>query len=251
MKNRSFFSIAAVAFTAILIATPANAQILWGTVSNVSTDTDVATNGTYFDAALFQDGANSGNPVTVNGVVFNIIAHGNALDSDHFAPGSVNPPAGYTGGYITLSSSRNPFVGGTAPGASSAYDTLLSAAEYGQNQTQTIKLSNLTVGDTYQVEIWSSAIGKGGYITDLSGTNSVALNANTGQFVIGTFTADATTFSFTSNFDASSANKVNMLNAISVFDEGVISVPEPSSYALLLSGVLALFFLRFRRNANA
>lgn len=235
MKNLSFLSLALVATSAILITTPAKAQILWGAVQNVSTDTDVATNGTYFDAALLQDGADGGNPLTVNGVVFNIISHGNI---GHDASGD-----------ITLTSSRNPFVGGNAPGASSAYDILLNAAEYGQNQTQTIQLKNLTIGDTYQVEIWSAAIGKGAFVTDLSGTNSVALSANTGQFVIGTFTADATSFSFTSINDASSVNKVDMLNAVSIFDEGVLSVPEPSSYALLLSGAVALFFVGFRRKA--
>lgn len=222
VKKLNFLRLATIALTAMLIATPAKAQqMVWGTATNTSAAGDVATNGTYFDAALLQDPTpvpsmagttgNGGKPLTVNGVVFNIIAHGNvATDSC---------------GDITLTSNRNPL---TAGAVNSDYDTLLTDNEYAQNTTQTIKLSNLTIGNTYQVQVWSVAVGGGAFVTDLNGSNTVALNANPGQFAIGTFTATATTFSFTAVNDAASVNKVNILNAISVFDEGAKPAAPPA-----------------------
>lgn len=237
MKTQNFLSLAAIALTAMLISTPAKGQIVWGSAATIASDSDVATNGTYFDAALLQDGANSGAPLTVNGVVFNIIPHGNVASDPS--------------GDISLNSSRNPFSGGDSPSGTSAYNTLVSEPEYGQNNSQTLTLNNLTIGDTYQVEVWSAAIGSSAFVTDLSGTNSPSLNAKTGQFVIGTFTATASTFSFTASNDATSVNGVNMLNAISVFNEGEQeTVPEPSTYALLLGSVAALVFIRSRQPAR-
>jgi hypothetical protein len=244
MKNRSLFSLAAIAFTAILIATPAKAQIVWGSVSNITGDSNVATNGTYFDAALLDTNTALGASgtvgvsdfVAINGVEFNTIGGQNTGND--------------AAGDISIVSGRNPFTGANSPSGDAAYNTLVNHAEYTQNGTQTLTLHNLTIGDTYQVQVWSAAIGQGAFITDLAGTNSPSLNAKTGQFVVGTFTATATSFVVTSVNDSTSVNGVDMLNAISVFNEGVASVPEPSSYVLLLSGVLALAFFQFRRSAN-
>ncbi len=78
-------------------------------------------------------------------------------------------------------------------------------------------LNHLTVGHTYQVQIWSAYIEGGTRPLDLSGTSgtdSVTLEPGTGQFSIGTFTASATTLSFT----ATPTGTDGMLNAVSLRD---------------------------------
>lgn len=178
-------------------------SITWGTPQNISSDSDVLTNGTYFDAALTPQGANGGSPLTVNGVAFNIIANGNVNCLD-------------PSGDIELSSRRNPYSGGNSPSGSAAYNTLVAHTEYGQNDSQTVTLNNLTVGDTYQVQVWSASIGVGSYVTDVVSGNTAVLNDTTGQFVTGTFTAAATSLTFTTPNDPSSTSGVEMLNAVSV-----------------------------------
>jgi len=77
VKPQTYFSGALITLAAILVsAIPTQAQILWDSPQNVSNDSNVLTTGTYFDAALLLAGANGGNPLTVNGVAFNIIANG-------------------------------------------------------------------------------------------------------------------------------------------------------------------------------
>jgi len=243
MKKQTYFSVGMIALTAILISTiPTKAQILWGSATNISTDTDVLTNGTYFDAALldtnFALGAGAvsspgvSNFLTVNGVSFNTIG-GQNVGSD-------------PSGDISINSGRNPFTGANSPSGSASYNTLVTHAEYSQNSTQTISLAHLTIGDTYQVEVWSSAKGQPAFVTDLNGANTVSLSSTTGQYAVGTFTAAASTFSFTSVNDATSVNGVDMLNAISLRDI-TAAVPEPSTYALLFAGLLTLGFVQSRR----
>lgn len=247
MKKQTYFSVALIALTAILVSTtPTHAQILWGSATNISTDTDVLTNGTYFDAALLDTNVALGagvagsagvsNFLTVNGVSFNTIG-GQNVGSD---------PTGD----IAMNSGRNPFTGSNSPSGSAAYNTLVTHTQYTQNAAQTVTLHNLTIGDTYQVEVWSSAKGSPAFITDLSGTNSVSLKASTGQYAVGTFTATASSFVITATNDPTSVNGVDMLNAISVFDQGVVAVPEPSTYALLFAGLLTLGFVQSRRQKN-
>ena len=183
----------------------AGSQIQWGAATNVITDSDVQTNGTYFDAALTPPGANGGSPLTVNGVAFNIIANGNVNVSD-------------PSGDITLSSNRDPYTGGDSPSGSADYNILVGNTEYTQNASQTVTLNHLTVGHTYQIQLWSSAIETGDYLTNVTSANTVTLNANTGQYTVGTFTAASTALTFTAANNASSTNGVSMINAISIRD---------------------------------
>ena len=188
--------------------TATQGQIVWGAPTNITTDSDVLTNGSYFDAALTPPGANGNTPLTINsalGVTFNIIASGNVNVSD-------------PSGDITLSSSRNPYTGGNSPSGSANYNILVGHTEYAQNTSQTVSLNHLTVGHTYQIQVWSAAIGKGNYLTNLNASNGITLSANTGQYAVGTVTAAASSVSFTATNNTSSLNGVSMLNAISVRD---------------------------------
>jgi hypothetical protein len=247
MKKQTYLSMAMMALTAILIsATPAHAQILWGSAINVVGDSDVLANGTYFDAALFANnftlgagGSNSpgvNNFLTVNGVSFNTVG-GQNVGSD-------------LSGDVTLNSSRNPFTGANSLSGGTSYNTLIVNGEYSQNLAQTVTLSNLTVGDTYQVEVWSAAIGQPAFVTDLSGTNTVSLSATKGQYAVGTFVAGATgTLTFNASNDSTSVNGVDMLNAISIRDI-TSAVPEPSTYALLFAGLLVFGVISSRRRKH-
>ncbi len=188
--------------------TGGSSQIQWGAPTNIIKNSDVLTNGAYFDAALTPSGANGGSPLTINaalGVTFNIIATGNV---------NVTDPSGD----IALSSSRNPYTGGNSPSGNADYNVLVGHTEYAQNVSQTVTLNHLTVGHTYQVQIWSASIGMGNYLTDLHASNGITLNANTGQYAVGTVTAATSAVSFTATNNTSSLNGVSMINAISVRD---------------------------------
>jgi hypothetical protein len=247
MKKQTYFSVATIALTAILVSTtPTHAQILWGSAKNVITDTDVLTNGTYFDADVLDTNVAFGvgatgsaglsDFLTINGVAFNTIG-GQNVGAD-------------PSGDISINSGRNPFTGANSPSGSAAYNTLIGHEEYAQNGPQTITLNHLTIGDTYQIQVWSAALGDPAFVTDLSGLNTVSLTASTGQYAVGTFLATTATLAFTATNDATSINGVDMLNAVSVFNEGVLSAPEPSTYALLLAGLLTLGIIQSRRQKS-
>ncbi len=243
MKTHTYFSGALITLAAILVSTiPTQAQILWGSPQDVSNDSNVLTTGTYVDAALLQAGANGGNPLTVNGVAFNIIANGTSDVTD-------------SSGDIELTSPRNAAAGVDSPDptASAAYNSLLTSPEYSIGSVQTLTLNNLTVGDTYQVEVWSATGRAGTFITDFSGVTPVALNSNTEQYAVGTFIATDSTFSFTATAGAGSQASASIFNAVSVFNEGegvTQSVPEPSIYMLLAAGFLTLGVIQYHRQKN-
>jgi hypothetical protein len=243
MKKQTCFSVPAIALTAILMSIiPTHAQIVWSSAQNVATDSDVKTNGTYFDAALLLSGANAGNALTVNGVVFNLIASGT---SDALDPS----------GDIELTSQRNAAagVGSSNLSATAAYNTLLESPVYAIGAAQILTLNNLVVGDTYQVEVWSSTGRTGSFITDFSGTTPVSLNSNTQQYAVGTFVASSDTLSFDATAGAGSQASASIFNAVSVFNESESqgAVPEPSTYTLVFAGLLTLGVLQFRRKSQA
>ena len=117
-----------------------------------------------------------------------------------------------------------------------------------------VPLSGLTVGSTYQVQFFyadnRANINKLQYYSDsavgtVGRTASSGVNANTGstgEYVVGTFTADATTQDVYIERGTALAIQVNAL----VLAETVV-IPEPSGPALL---GLAGFCLLLRRRRN-
>ena len=101
--------------------------------------------------------------------------------------------------------------------------------------TSTITLSDLTVGTLYQIQFFADSTGNNGQTIEGSST----MNSRTGQFVTGTFTADATSQMLTVT---STSGGFAVANALTVGQ----SIPEPSAAALLGLGGLTL--LRRRRN---
>ncbi len=186
----------AVVTLALCLPAPA-ATIIWGTATNITGDSNVSTAGTLLGA--FNLGAAGVSTATVNGVTFNGLAvSGTSVTSGNFT---------LTGDNLTgsnaLNSGSNPFAG-----LSTNYKTLLSSI--GGNDSNpapnspnplTLTLSGLTVGATYQFQSWYnlSAFPVSFNSTLSGGANSVVLNDNTtssagglGQYVTGTFVADAT-----------------------------------------------------------
>lgn len=183
-----------VCFAASFLASPVlqAAPIIWRAPSTVAGDTDVVTAGTLAYAYTL-----SNTTPTVNGVAFTGSNSTTAL-------GTNVTLAGFTGGNNTTTFGTGAV--GTAYGNLSAgYQNLLKGADWtSSNTAATVTLKNLTVGQTYAVQLWvndsrTSGSGRNAVVTSTGG-NSVTLDYNNtettggvGQYSIGTFTADAVT----------------------------------------------------------
>jgi hypothetical protein len=196
-----------VTFNAV-VSSPApsapDSAVLWQQAHNISGDTDVSTAGT------FVSGANVAGPaVTVNGVSFDTLPAGGATTDGVFSFATGEPNAGYNG-----------YGAGNAPfsNLSANYQSLLSTGNFGSgNSVMTLNLNNLTVGATYQIEVWyNDSRGGNQGMTATSGSDSVhawgnttATVGGTGQWVIGTFTAGAATKTITFQGDAGAGTLTN------------------------------------------
>lgn len=154
------------------------APITWGSPVAVRTgagnSSDVSTTGTLVEAYNAAITSYTGGNKTVNGVNF--------IPTTSLLPGDT--------------SSSIDFSAGTNSGDAN-YDSLLSTADYGGGTATTITIGNglLQVGQNYQIQVW--------YVDDRSANNARVMgfaSSNTAsranlndQYVIGTFTADATT----------------------------------------------------------
>lgn len=168
------------------------AAITWSTPSNIAGDADVSLNGT-LQYAYNLTNTNR----TVNGVVFTGKNSPTTLDDKVTQTFSSNTTAAY-------SSATNPFNG-----LSAAYKSLLVGGNYrdaASSTAVTTTLKNLTPGKSYAVQVWVSDP-RGTPRTQVvtgGGGNTVTLDFNVsngagglGQHTTGTFTADATTQTFT------------------------------------------------------
>jgi beta-glucanase (GH16 family) len=198
MRNDSFPKVSAlVALIALgLAATPAPAaNISWGTPKNIASDTDVVTNGTLIRAVDW-----SGNYQTVNGVSFVPANPNECIQGLNAVLVNNNTTTGYG---VGLPSS---------PSLSTAYGNILNLAylstgttgsgSYGYG-TITVVMNGLTPGHQYEVQVWCEdprLASTTQTITDVSGNSSnntvtVALSTgaagSSGQYVVGTFTADS------------------------------------------------------------
>ena len=216
--------------------------ITWGSATTVSGDSDVSTSGTLLYA--YNVGASGVSSATVNTVTF----------ASYVFPS--DPAQTVTVGSVTFTESPGILWGSNSLGSastpfstlSSGYKTLLGSAGGADNPvTITATLGGLTVGNQYQLQIWTSNPSNasvsnpyGTIIGDTTFTagNSVTLDPNTtnasgglGQYVIGTFTASGVTRTFTMN---SSGSNAPSLSAFQVRD--ITPIPGPGGAA-----VVALF----------
>ena len=217
MKSKIF-----IASAVFLIATTHHsysADVTWDTVNTVSAATDVSTIGTLVYAKGF------GPATTVNGVTFdNTPNYSDTFDSTHPSPQFIGFMNGAT------------FVG-TDNAEGQAYATLLDSGRYIQTRSKTanMTLSNLTVGQNYLVQFWVADFRE----FDLDRSETITGGANTSgelkylnhngvihaSYVIGTFTADATSqlFSLIANEDV-------QINAVQLR-----SLPNPAASTLTIT----------------
>jgi hypothetical protein len=224
--------------------------ISWGTPQQIAGDSDVQTGSVVYAYALGWGGS-----TTINGVMF-----------AGFAPNSSSGNLAVDGmGGAVGGASDNTFASPDAPFASlsSAYQSMLGNSLYDTGSTTMgITLGGLTIGQAYEVEVWvnDSRGSVGPYrwedLTTTGGVNSANLDYDTGgegglgEYVIGTFTADATTQAFDA---VGYYNPADVGGAAPQIDgiELLNAAPEPASVALVGAGVLAVAFLKSRRFRRA
>jgi hypothetical protein len=214
--------------------------INWGTPIAISGDADVLNDGTTI-AAFNMNGPD----VTVNGVTFASWSYPFMSTTTTMGNYTFTESPGHLLAQSTTSNS-SPFAS-----LSANYQTLLgSAISTDDNNTLTLTITGLTLGQQYQFQWWLNAsqyAGTGpGFRTTASAPISVTLDDNTtnqfgglGQTVVGTFEAGATMEIIT--FTGADSTQAPTVNAFQLR-----AVPEPSS-VVLVSLVLAGAVLRRRR----
>jgi hypothetical protein len=242
-----------LSFLSTLPGTTASAgPITWGSAQNISGDTDVSTNGTLLYAYNF--GRASVASTTVNGVTFAPFVVPDFQTSGTVGSVTITESPDYLYGYDVGGSGTTPFSN-----LSSAYKSLLSsAASAGLPAAITLDLGGLTPGHSYEFQWWAnnSSTADNWFVTSASAGNAVSVSANTlgtsggqgpgvdggiGQFAIGTFTADNTSYSI-------AFNGVDFyLPIINGLQLRTVAVPEPSTYAMALAGIACGGFSMWRR----
>jgi hypothetical protein len=144
-----------------------------------------------------------------------------------------------------------PYTGFGDPGtADGNYNLLLQGGNYnyGLPSYNALSFGGLTAGETYQVQLWAEdlriyglrqeSFSAHGQTGDSSGLLTYPDNGSgdsvLGQYVIGTFVADAPT----EQIDAS--GYVVQLNLFQLRDLGPAMVPEPGAYGVLAGAAVLL-----------
>ena len=236
--RNSFAAAVAAAITAVFLSVaiqPVKAAVInWGSPLGISGDSDVSTSGTLFAAANFASASNT----TVNGVTFNAFPITGGGTSATVGNISVQGLVGSGTGFIPAT--LTPTNINTWATLSASYKNLLAPTlrQAGLGNSLQFTISNLTVGGTYAVQYWvnDSRWTNPSGITVNVGTavltpNTGSINGGVGQWVTGTFTADATT----QTFSASPATlTTTYANAMQV---RLLAVPEPSTWAMAGVGI--------------
>lgn len=195
------------------------ASITWGipqTITNAAAD--VETVGVLIHAIDASNGGDGSSSVTVtgkNGVDVQFLSYG-AADAESIA------------GFSSKFRNNANFGGGSSDYGGIVDDGFWQGGESIDGQTtafstDTVVVSNLMIGQEYLIQYWAQDAGRDpGFVTVLDGAMNVVLDSNdvtysqSGQFVVGTFTADATTQSISVAGTLNGANNWGraQLNAI-------------------------------------
>jgi hypothetical protein len=193
------------ALLGLITASSDAAPVTWNAPTNIAGDSDVSTNGTLVAAYNFGDSGGNVLPTTVNGVTFqafSIDGLSSTYTVGNFTLKNIDTFENIAATPTTLSQSL-----------SAPYTTLLtSAALLKADRVITLTMAGLVVGQMYEVQLWvndsgqdpsffstsvydGEANGESLYPGDNgigAGPNQSNLPPTPGQYVIGTFTANAT-----------------------------------------------------------
>lgn len=256
---------AALGLAAILAPSNTHAQnVVFGAAQTITGDANLiaaanTAGAVDVDAILPNGNLNNGSlspgsSLTLDGVIFNAATFTSTSTSDGVISltansGSFSQYGNNNGGYPVSGS------------ASASFAAVMSAGGvYGSGPgVITISASALTTGDTYALQIFNfSNDGANESTAFTSGSSSVTLFDNNGagvnpasylgQFTTGIFTA--TGANETIDFANATGPYTPVVGAINLVN--VTDVPEPSTYALTLGGMLLLALqLRLRRQPSA
>jgi hypothetical protein len=218
--------------------------VTWGAPTNITGNSDISTLGTFIAAFNM-----NGSAVVLNGVSFAPFAITSQTTSATNGNYMILENPGHLLAESGLGSSSAPFSS-----LSASYQTLLSTAvSSDDNNTITLLMNGLTIGQSYQFQWWlnaSSDLGSGsGFRTTASSGNNVTLDDNVtnaqggvGQYALGTFTAVSSQQAI--SFFGTDGTQAPTIDAFQLR-----SIPEPSSIDLLgIAGLLggATFLVRHR-----
>ena len=169
------------------------AIIVWNAASTIAGDSDVSTTGTTLYAARFYAG--TGASLTINGVTFT-------------DPGS----------NVTWAGPKQNGMGFPTE-TTGDYATFLASDSYDIGNPNTLTLNGLTIGEKYQVQLWSNDSRGGAHnqLVAFSAGKRTLLNRNTaaaggpGQWVTGIFMAEAVTQAITVSPHGSGGIAINGL----------------------------------------
>ncbi len=203
-------------------------SLVWGAATGITGDANLSTAGNYFDALL----ANSsiGSVLTVDGMNFNPAS---SSGGSAFGDAKIS----YSGSGLNNFSWPASFP--TSSQASSGFATLMDDGGIFQNGgsgTGIVTISGLTIGHSYQVQVFNYAADGDPGLTTLSGTTPVTLSnlpgaggANTyGEFATGIFAATSTAEIF--NWSGAGSS-YTVLGSISVRDVSVVASISPTNVA--------------------
>jgi hypothetical protein len=204
---------AGIVLAAAVMARPAGAAaIVWQAPVTVSSPSDVSTDGTLYAAISANDSA-----VTVNGVSFSgYLGATSLIDASGLARGS---------------------GAGLSPNLTdAAYNQLLFSAAYKSvDVPDAIQIEGLTVGRTYEVQIWTPFWDANWATSFVAGNTSDALNVGVGgarpQYVIGSFVADGSD----ETIGITGQKTYRMFAALQV-RELAVAVPEPATWWMMIAG---------------
>jgi hypothetical protein len=213
--------------------------VYWEGVQGITGDTNLSTDGTYFDALMFNS---SESAVYVDGITFNA---------------ATSQPGGYSGDgvidFIGLGSSLNNFAWPgsfpTSSSASSDFATLMDDGgvfQFGGAGRGRILISGLTSGDVYEVQVFNFAPDGDPGLTTFSGVTPPTLNnlpgaggTNTyGEYATGSFTATGSNEMILWNGAGSS---YTVVNSISVRDvTGIVETNVVNVQSTVTNGMMQL-----------